>query len=133
MGILDQQEKENIQATFIASLESIFSEKIQEEKWKKKLKNYNAKVNFTILGGDGSEEDHVHVSMTAKEGQIKLEPGKHDEPDFELIATFDIFFGIATGTINSIGAMLKGKLKATKMLKNLKNILILQKLLILKK
>ena len=129
---MDQDEKNNIIATFKASLDSIFDEKLKQEKWKEKVNNFNAKVNFAVLVGDGNKEK-IYLSLVSENGEVNLSPGMIDDADFELAATFDVFFNIATGEANAILALLMGKLKVKNLLKNFKKVLFLQKFLVLEK
>ncbi|MHA1680730.1 MAG: SCP2 sterol-binding domain-containing protein [Promethearchaeota archaeon] len=133
MGTLEETEKENIQATFKASLDSIFEEKLAQEKWQKKLETYKAKVNFIIVADGGDPEDDVYLSLIAGDGKLEVGTEKLEDADFSLSASFEILFNIATGSMNATIALLKGKLKASKAFKNLKKLLVLQKLLVLDK
>ncbi|MHA1848037.1 MAG: SCP2 sterol-binding domain-containing protein [Promethearchaeota archaeon] len=131
--MMDIDEINNIKATFKASLDAIFIEKLEKEEWKKKLKNVKAYINLIILNNekDGNEQERIYMGLKIENGSITLEDRKLTPSDFDLEATFDTFFKIAIKKENAIVAMLKGKLKIKRMLGNLKKIMLLQKLLTL--
>jgi putative sterol carrier protein len=137
---MNDDEKNNILATFKASLDSIFKEKLENEEWRKKLANYTARVNLAVVcppdegAAAGTKDDKIYMHIVADKGAIVVEPGKLDDAEFELAASFAIFFNVATGEASSIKAMFSGALKAKgQVLKNIKKLLFLQKLLILEK
>ncbi len=137
---MNDNEKSNITATFKASLDSIFKEKLAQETWRKKLENFTARVNLGVVcppdEGDaaGAKEDKIYLHIIADKGALTVDPGKLDDADFELAASFALFFNVATGEASSIKAMFSGALKAKgQVLKNIKKLLFLQKLLILEK
>ncbi|MEX2684731.1 MAG: SCP2 sterol-binding domain-containing protein [Candidatus Sigynarchaeota archaeon] len=137
---MNENEKNNITETFKASLDSIFKEKLAQEKWRKKLEKFNARVNLAVVcppdegAGAGAKEDKIYLHIIADKGALSVEPGKLDDADFELAASFEIFFNVATGDASAIKAMFSGALKTSgKVLKNISKLLFLQKLLILEK
>lgn len=131
MKDVDPLEQENMQATFKASLDSIFAEKLKQEKWRRKLEGKEVAVQFVLVvkGEDGKEE--VPVKLVLKGSDVLVEPGKLEQKGLEMHAGFDTFFGIATGTMNAVVAALTGKLKVKGLGGNLKNMLLLQKLMVL--
>nr|MDO8085974.1 SCP2 sterol-binding domain-containing protein [Candidatus Sigynarchaeum springense] len=137
---MNENEKNNITETFKASLDSIFKEKLEQEKWRKKLENFTARVNLAVVcppdeaAGAGAKEDKIYLHIIADKGTLSVAPGKLDDADFELAASFEIFFNVATGDASAVKAMFSGALKTSgKVLKNIKKLLFLQKLLILEK
>ena len=137
---MNDNEKSNVTETFLASLNSIFKEKLDQESWRKKLADFKARVNLAVVCppdegvAAGAKEDKIYLHIIADKGALTVEPGKLDDADFELAASFELFFTVATGEANSIKAMFSGALKAKgQVLKNIKKLLLLQKLLILEK
>ncbi|NMC06294.1 MAG: SCP2 sterol-binding domain-containing protein [Candidatus Lokiarchaeota archaeon] len=135
---MDEIERENVLATFKASLDSIFKEKLEQEKWKKQIDRFNARVNLGIVcppdeSVGGVTEDKIYMHVVIDKGTIIVEPGRLDDADFELSASFAVFFTVATGEASAVKALFSGALKATRMLKNLKKLLFMQKLLVLEK
>lgn len=127
---MTEEEKENIIATFKASLDSIFQEKLSKETWRKKIAKFAARVNIAI---QVENKDKAYLHVIVDKGTISAEPGKLDDANFELISNFETFFNIASRTANPIKMLLLGKLKAKNALKNLGKLLMVQKLLILEK
>lgn len=135
---MDDNEKENIMATFKASLDSIFKEKLDQEKWRKKLENFTARVNLAVVcppeeGAKGSPEEKIFLHVIADKGTLTVGTGKLDDAEFDLAASFALFFTVATGEASAVKALFSGALKATHMLKNMKKLLIMQKLMVLEK
>nr|MDO8118961.1 SCP2 sterol-binding domain-containing protein [Candidatus Sigynarchaeota archaeon] len=130
---MDQDEINNLLETFKASLDSIFQEKLESETWREKLKGFSAKVNIAIVAKEGVKIENIYVHIIAQGTNISVTPGKIDDAEFELAASFETFFNIATGSANSILELLKGKLKVKEMLKNMKKVLFLNKLMVLEK
>jgi hypothetical protein len=135
---MDEDEKNNILATFKASLDSIFKEKLEDEKWKKKLANFTARVNMAVVcppdeDNKSSTAEKIYLHIVVDKGAITVGIGKLDDAEFELAASFALFFTVATGDASAVKALFSGALKATNMLKNLKKLLFMQKLLVLEK
>ncbi|MBN2153754.1 MAG: SCP2 sterol-binding domain-containing protein [Candidatus Lokiarchaeota archaeon] len=136
---MDETEKNNITETFKASLDSIFKEKLEQEKWRKKLENFTARVNLAVVcppdeaNAGGAKDDKIYLHIVADKGAISVEPGKLDDAEFELAASFALFFTVATGEASAVKALFSGALKATNMLKKIKKLLFMQKLLVLDK
>lgn len=131
MGTLINDEKENIRATFKASLESIFNEKLEKDKWKEKIQDLTFSVNIIVQAGDGSLEDEVYLHIDINKGEIEVHDGKVEDAIFSLKAPFEVLFSIATGELKATKALLKRKLKVTRLLRNLRKVLLLQKLMVL--
>ena len=127
---MSEYEKENIVATFRSSLNSIFQEKLAKENWQEKVAKLAARVNIAVMVG---KNDKAYLHVIVDNGKISVEPGKLDDANFELAATFETFFNVASGTANPIVMLLSGKLKTKNALKNLAKLLAIQKLLILEK
>ncbi len=136
---MDENEKQNVLATFKASLDSIFKEKIEDEKWRKKLANFTARVNMAVVcppddnAAKGSPGEKIFLHIICDNGAITVEPGKLDDAEFELSASFALFFTVATGESSAVKSLFSGALKATNMLKKIKKLLFMQKLLVLEK
>jgi putative sterol carrier protein len=137
---MNDDEKSNITATFKASLDSIFKEKLEDEKWRKKLATFTARVNLAVVcppdenDANSSKEDKIYLHIVCDKGTIAVEPGRLSDADFELAASFALFFTVATGEASAVKAMFAGALKASgTVLKNIKKLLFMQKLLVLEK
>ncbi len=130
---MDEDEITNLVETFKASLDSIFQEKLESKPWQEKLQGFSARVNIAIVAKEGIKIENIYVHIIANGLDISVTPGKLDDAEFELAASFETFFNIATGDANSILELLKGKLKVKNMLKNMKKVLFLNKLLVLEK
>jgi putative sterol carrier protein len=136
---MNDDEKANIIATFKASLDSIFQEKLAQEKWRKKLQKFQARVNLAVTSAPDETSsgpaalDKVYMHIIADKGTISVEPGKLDNADFELAATFELFFTVATGDASAVKALINGSLKASNALLKLNKLLLLNKLLVLER
>lgn len=128
---MDDHEKDNISATLIASLDSVFQEKLRDEAWQAKLKGLSTKVNIAVISSQPGDLDRAHVSIIIDNGSITVQPGALPDADFELAATFETFFTIATGALGSVKALLGGKLKVKRGGRNASKLLLLSKLLVL--
>nr|MDO8109200.1 SCP2 sterol-binding domain-containing protein [Candidatus Sigynarchaeota archaeon] len=127
---MDEYEKNNVISMFTASLDGIFKEKLAEPKWHDGMEKFSARVNFRLVTGS---DDEVYVYLIAKDGKFTVEPGKLADSNFELAASFEIYFNISIGSADATKALFKGALKAKHGFKNIKKLLYLQKLLILEK
>ena len=128
---MDQHEKNNIIETLQSSLDSVFQEKLQSESVRSKLEDVHAKVNVAVISNDKQDPERAHVSIIIENGTITVQNGKLPDAHLELAASFETFFTIATGALNSTKALLVGKLKVKGGFKHLKKLLLLQKLLVL--
>ena len=85
----------------------IFTPFLEEEKFQKKIENWNKVIVVELKG-------IYTFSLIFDNGVISCEYGDREKYNLKLITTFDAFVGIAEGTTGLIPAFIRGRIKVKK-------------------
>ena len=85
----------------------IFTPFLEEEKFQKKIANWNKVIVVELKG-------IYTFSLIFDHGVVSCEYGDREKYNLKLITTFDAFVGIAEGTSGLISAFIRGRIKVKK-------------------
>jgi putative sterol carrier protein len=92
---------------FGMAIMKIFTPFLEEEKFQKKIQNWNKIIVVELKG-------IYTFSLIFDNGVISCEYGDREKHNLKLITTFDAFVGIAEGYTGLIPAFIRGKIKVKK-------------------
>ena len=92
---------------FGMAIMKIFTPFLEEEKFQKKIQNWNKIIVVELKG-------IYTFSLIFDNGVISCEYGDREKYNLKLITTFDAFVGIAEGYTGLIPAFIRGKIKVKK-------------------
>jgi len=101
---MEESEKENLFITFKGVIESIILDKRNNPKNIKILDDFQAKLNIGLQ----IEEDYfLWVNLVAENGDYRLNKGKSEEYDLEIMATPEDLIYFSNGENSTLNMMLK--------------------------
>ena len=98
------EEKANMLEMLTDTLDSLVKEKLNDPKWKEKIKKINFRINLEII-------DTGAVNLILKEGNYTLQSGKIADPVIEIKAPLVNFFNFSSRQLSTFSAIVLGKLK----------------------
>ena len=98
------EEKANMLEMLTDTLDSLVKEKLNDPKWKEKIKKINFRINLEII-------DTGAVNLILKEGNYTLQSGKIADPIIEIKAPLVNFFNFSSRQLSTFSAIVLGKLK----------------------
>ncbi|MBY8987620.1 MAG: hypothetical protein KGD61_04120 [Candidatus Lokiarchaeota archaeon] len=101
---MEESEKENLFITFKGVIESIILDKRKNPKNIKMLDDFQAKLNIGLQ----TEEDFcLWINLVAENGDYRLNKGKLEKYDLEIIATPEDLMYFSNGQNSTLNMMLK--------------------------
>ncbi len=133
---MEEFEKKNLFITFSGVINAIIEDKRKNPKNIKVLNSFEGNVN---LGLQIEEEYYFWLNLTAKDGDYKLNRGRLENFDLELMADPEDLMYFSNGTYSTVHMVTKKnrfgkrKLKVKKGGRNLRKLLKISKILVLDK
>ena len=134
---MDESEKENLNMTYNAVIESIIAEKKANPKYNNLFKNSEARVN---LGLQMNPDYYFWLNLIIEKGNVKLIKGRlEDNYDLVLMSTLEGLMFFSTGENSTVHMMTKKNQFGEKKLRfekgttgrNIRKLLKISKLLVL--
>lgn len=101
---MDETEKENLYNTFKAVIESVIADKKKNPKNLKLLNDFDARIN---IGLQVDKDELFWLNLTAKDGNYKLERGKLEEYDLDIMADPEDLMYFSNREYSTLHMMLK--------------------------
>jgi len=101
---MEESEKENLFITFKGVIESIILDKHNNPKNIKMLEEFQAKLN---IGLQTEENFYLWVNLLAENGDYRINKGKLEEYDLEIMATPEDLMYFSNGENSTLNMMLK--------------------------
>jgi hypothetical protein len=104
MIVTEETNEDRFFLTFEAIINSVISEKLKMPKWEKKLKKFQAVVEFRFRM---EPDTYMLCHLIAKDGDFKLVRGPAPAYDLELAATPDDLYNFTNRTYSTVSMILK--------------------------